>query len=54
MSNRINQNKTRKILDKSVMVKGLYGSIFRDSKCGLEKRRKRMLKKLKKNEKANI
>jgi len=48
MSNRINIDKTRKILDKSVKVPGLLSSIFRDSKCGLEKRRKRMLKKLKK------
>jgi len=48
MPNDIKHAKTRKNLDKSVMVQGLLSSIFRDGKCGLEKRRKRMLKKLKK------
>ena len=33
--------------NKNKTIKSLYGNIF-DSNCGLQKRRKRMLKKLKK------
>ena len=36
-----NRNKPKKILS-------VYGNIFEDKNCGLEKRRRRMLKKLKK------
>ena len=34
--------------NKPKQTKSLYGNIFADENCGLEKRRKRMLKKLNK------
>jgi len=40
--------------NKPKQIKSLYGNIFADKNCGLEKRRRRMLKKQKKNEKTNL
>ena len=52
MSNISSYARKKTTRNKNKTIKSLYGNIF--GNCALEKRRKRMLKKQKKNEKADI